>query len=161
MNDYIAMCKERVTEAMDSFLLDLSFVPADKLTWRPTPTAKSALEIAAHCAGYSGSFASIIGTGKFPASLEEFRAPIQSAIESIATLEEAETMLRKGIADTIAALDTVKPEQIGSMIDAPHGRTPFKFFLTIPALHLETHGAQIDYLQTCWGDLEVHLQNRS
>src|SRR5579862_8542521 len=157
MEDFIEMCKERVTEAMDRFLHDLSFVPADKLTWRPTPTAKSALEIAAHCAGYSGAFASIIRAGRFPSTVEEFRDPIQSAIESIMTLEQAQTMLRKGIADTIEALDTVKPEQIGAMIEAPAlGRTPFKFFLNLPAMHLENHDGQIDYLQTCWGDLEVH-----
>ncbi|MDR3706760.1 MAG: DinB family protein [Capsulimonadaceae bacterium] len=157
MEDFIAMCKERTVEAMDRFLHDLSFVPLDKLTWSPTPTAKSALEIAAHCAGYSGAFASIISAGKFPSSREEFLGPIQSAIDSIVTLEQAETMLRQGIADTIAALDTVKPEQIGTIIDAPHGRPPFRFFLTLPAMHLENHAAQIAYLQTCWGDLEVHL----
>lgn len=158
MDDYIAMCKERAIEAMERFFHDLSFVPADKLTWRPTPTAKSALEIAAHCAGYSGNFAWIISAGKFPCSGEEFRAKAESAAQSITTLEQAETMLRKGIADTIAALDTVKPEQIGSMVEAAVlGQTPFKFFLTLPAMHLENHDGQIDYLQTCWGDLEVHV----
>ena len=157
MEDFIAMCKERSKEAMDRFFHDLSFVPADKLTWKPTPTAKSALEIAAHCAGYSGSFASIIRAGKFPGSREEFRDTVQSAINSIANLEQAEAMLRKGIADTIDALETLKPEQVGASIETPQGQTPFKFFLTLPAMHLEQHGAQIDYLQTCWGDLEVHL----
>ena len=121
MEDFVAICKERATEAIDRFLHDLSFVPADKLTWRPTPTAKSALEIAAHCAGYSGAFASIIRAGKFPCSGDEFRAVVHAAIKSITTLEQAQTMLRKGIADTIAALDTVKPEQVGAVMDAPHG----------------------------------------
>ena len=157
MEDFIAMSKDRTTAAMDRFLRVLSFVPADKLNWSPTPTAKSALEIAAHCAGYSGRFADIIYAGKFAWSVEEFRGPIQSAIKSITTLEEAETMLRKNIADTIAALDTVKPEQVGTMTASPQGQTPFNFFLTLPAFHLENHLAQIDYLQTCWGDLEVHL----
>ena len=157
MEDFIAICKERTTDALDRFLHDLSFVPAEKLTWRPTPTAKSALEIAVHCAGYSGRFADIISAGKFAWSVEEFRGPILAAIESITTLDEAETMLRKNIAKTIAALDTVKPEQVGSIIESPQGQTPFIFFLTLPAMHLEKHGAQIDYLQTCWGDLEVHL----
>jgi hypothetical protein len=158
MEDFIALCKERTTRAMGSFLNDLSFVPADKLTWSPTPTAKSALQIAAHCAGYSGGFVAIIRAGKFPSRVEEFLGPIQSAIESVTTVEQAETMLRMGIADTIAALDALEPEQVGAMIDAPAlGQTPFKFFLTLPALHLETHGAQIAYLQTCWGDLEVHF----
>jgi hypothetical protein len=65
MQDFITICKQRTTDALDRFLLDLRFVPAERLTWKPTPTAKSALEIAAHCAGYSGAFASIISTGKF------------------------------------------------------------------------------------------------
>lgn len=157
MEDFIASCKERTSEAMDRFLHDLSFVPADKLTWSPAPTAKSALEIAAHCAGYSGAFAWIIAVGKFPCSRDEFRARVRAAIETVKTVEEAETMLRKGIADTIAALDTVKPEQVGATVESPQGQTPFKFFLTLPAAHLESHDGQINYLQTCWGDLEVHL----
>lgn len=157
MEAMITACKERAMQAMDYFLNTLSFVPADRLTWSPTLTAKSALQIAAHCAGYSGSFASIIRAGKFPSSIEEFRDPIQSAIKSITTLEQAETMLRKGIADSVAALDTVSPEQIGATIDTPQGKTPFTFFMDLPALHLNGHSAQIDYLQTCWDDQEVHL----
>jgi len=155
--DFIAYSKERATEAMDYFLRVLSFVPEDKLTWKPTPTAKSALEIAAHCAGYSGVFAWIIRAGKFPCSVDEFRATVNAAIDSVTTVEEAETMLRKGIADSIAALDTVKPEQVGSIVESPQGHTPFNFFLTLPATHLEGHVTQIDYLQTCWDDQEVHL----
>ncbi|BDI31220.1 hypothetical protein CCAX7_32710 [Capsulimonas corticalis] len=158
MVDYIAICKDRTTSAMDSFFHVLSFVPADKLTWKPAPTAKSALEIVAHCAGHSGAFASVIRAGKFPATVEEFIGPIQAATQSITTLEQAETMLRKGIADTIAALDTVQPEQVGSTMEVPVlGDTPFNFLLALPARHLESHEAQIDYLQTCWGDLEVHF----
>ncbi len=70
-------------------------------------------------------------------------------------------MLRSGIAETIAAFDTVKPEQIGELVDTPHGQTPFTFFLTLPAMHLHAHDGQIDYLQTCWGDMEVHLSTKS
>ena len=143
---------------MGQFLRTLSFVPADKLTWSPTPTAKSALQIAAHCAGYSSGFASIISAGKFPSDVQEFLDPIESAIEGIATLEQAKTVLGKGIADTVAALDGVKPAQIGGTIDSPLGRqTPFLFFMNVPGVHLEAHAAQIDYLQTCWDDQEVHL----
>jgi len=66
-------------------------------------------------------------------------------------------MLRKGIADTAAALDTVDPEQVGAMIESPQGQTPFTFFMTLPAFHLNGHAAQIVYLQRCWGDQDVHL----
>ncbi|MGC4042550.1 MAG: DinB family protein [Armatimonas sp.] len=157
MDDRITRCKERATQAMDYFLHTLSFIPADKLTWSPTPTAKSALQIAAHCAGYSGGFAAILKVGAFPASADEFLGPIESAINSIITVEQAETMLRKGIADTVAALDALTLEQVESFTATPQGQTPFTFFMTIPAYHLEGHATQIDYLQTCWGDQEVHF----
>jgi len=142
---------------MEMFLRNLSHVPADKLTWSPTPTAKSALQIAAHCAGYSGGFARVIRSGKFPATGEEFLAPINAAISAITTVDEAVAVLRQGIDDTVAALDTVQPEQIDAMLETPIGPTPFLFFMTIPANHLLLHTGQIDYLQTCWDDLEVYF----
>jgi hypothetical protein len=158
MEDMITMYQERATNAMGRFLRTLSFVPADKLTWSPTPTAKSALQIAAHCAGYSGHFAAIIRAGAFPWSGQEFMGRVQSSIDGITTLEQAEAVLRRGIADSVAALGAVKPEQIDSIVAAPGlGPTPFTFFMILPAYHLDNHTGQIDYLQTCWGDQEVHL----
>lgn len=156
MEDVISMCKARATEAMERFLCVLSFVPEHKVNWSPAPTAKSALQIAAHCAGYGGAFAPVIRDGTFP-RVEEFLGPIQATIESIETLDQAEAVLRKGIADTLAALDAVKPEQMGATVLTPIGPQPFAFFLDIPARHLFAHTAQIDYLQTCWGDMEVHF----
>ena len=157
MNVTVDSCKKRATHAMEHFLKVFSFVPDDKLDWKPVATAKSALEIAAHCAGYSNGFAGIIASGAFPADVQEFLGPIQARIESIRTREEAEAMLRQGTAETLAALDAVKPEWIDSTVETPIGPTPFLFFMTIPANHLVNHTGQIDYLQTCWGDQEVHF----
>lgn len=157
MDDVAARCKERATQAMEMFLRNLSHVPKDKATWSPTPTAKSALRIGAHCAGYSGGFASIIAAGKFPPTVEEFLGPIEAAIEGIGSLEQAEAVLREGMAETLAALDAVRPEQFGAVIETPIGPTPFQFFMDLPATHLLVHTGQIDYLQTCWGDLEVYF----
>lgn len=154
--DIITLCKDRAKESLDYFLAVLSFVPEDKLHWSPTPTAKSAFQILAHCAGYSGAFAEIIRTARFPGTGEEFRKRVYAEIESITTLEEGIAMLQKGIEDSIAALDTVRPELVDSEIESPQGSTPFIFFLTLPALHIEGHTSQIDYLQTCWDDQVVH-----
>ena len=54
---------------MDHFLRNLSHVPPDKMHWSPAQTAKSALQIAAHAAAYSGAFAEVIATGRLPESL--------------------------------------------------------------------------------------------
>jgi len=153
----IELCKHRATEALNYFLCTLSFVPEDKLNWSPAPTAKSALQIAAHCAGYSGGFARVIAARAFPGGVEEFRGPIHAVIASITTVKEAEDVLRQGIADTVAALDTVPPDFVGESILTPQGSTPFRFFMSIPSAHLTGHAYQIDYLQTCWDDQTVHF----
>ena len=158
MTDEIELCKRRARQEMERFLLVLGFVPADKLAWSPAPTAKSALQIAAHCAGYSRGFAAIIRDGKFPEAVQDFLGPIEADIRSVETVEQAEAMLRQGIDETIAALDTVRPEQIESVIEVPViGPTSFRFFMTVPANHLVNHIGQLDYLQTCWDDQVVHF----
>jgi hypothetical protein len=156
MPDLITISKQRTTQATELFLRVLGHVPGDKLTWSPTPTAKNALQIAAHAAGYSAGFVRILREGAFP-PVEEFLAPIHAAIESITTVAEAEAMLRAGAAETLAALEAVDPQLIEAVIETPIGPTAFLFFMNLPAEHLIGHTYQIDYLQTCWGDQEVHL----
>ena len=34
---------------------------------------------------------------------------------------------------------------------------PMTFLMNLPGIHANAHAAQIDYLQTCWGDQEVHF----
>src|SRR5262245_25475869 len=106
MDDVISMCKDQATQAMHWFVRSLSHVPAEKLTWSPTPTARSALQIAAHCAGYSGGFASIISAGRFPSSVEEFLGPIEATLTCITTVGQAETVLRSANTETCAHLDS-------------------------------------------------------
>ncbi len=157
MDELIAHCKNQATTAMEIFLRNLSHVPEERLDWSPSPTANSALQIAAHVAGYSGAFASIIRAGEFPATVGEFMTPIKLAIESVRSVAEADAMLRHGITDTLDALDSVTPERIESSLETPIGPTPFLFFMTLPSVHLTLHTGQIDYLQTCWGDQEVYI----
>ncbi len=157
MDELIAHCKNQTANAMERFLRNLSRVPVERLDWSPSPTAKTVLQIAAHVAGYSGAFASIIRACEFPATVGEFMAPINLAIDGVHSVAEADAVLRLGITDTLDALDTVTPERIESSLDTPIGPTPFLFFMTIPSVHLTLHTGQIDYLQTCWGDQEVYI----
>jgi hypothetical protein len=153
----IGELKTRTQDALTSFLHSFSFVPEEKLDWSPAPTAKSAIQIAAHCAAYSGMFAWVIREKRWPCTLEEWKSRVVANTESISSREEAIAMLKLGIEESLVALDTVSDAEFSKIINAPHAQTPFTFFLNLPAIHLETHESQIDYLQTCWGDLEVHF----
>lgn len=158
MDSLVASCKASTVSSMDYFLKSLSFVPDDKLNWSPSPTAKSALQIAAHVAVCAERFAPIIRTGQWiGGDLKELQAAWQAAEAAVATREQAIELFKRNTDDVLVALDTVTPDRFGSTITTPGLSAPMTFIMNLPSLHASAHAAQIDYLQTCWGDLEVHL----
>jgi len=160
MESLAASYKESAVRGMEHFLKVFSFVPDDKLTWTPTPTAKSAIRIAAHTALYAGRFARMINDRKLPSSdnLAEWLAQVNAEEAAITSRIEMESVFRKGTDEVIAALDSMTPEAIGTSLDSGLGWSmPMTFLMNLPGLHAMSHAAQIDYLQTCWDDQEVHF----
>jgi uncharacterized damage-inducible protein DinB len=156
----IEAAKKQATDAMEMFLRNFSKVPDDKLTWTPTPTAKSALRIAAHTALYAARFAAMIRIRKLPApdNLQEWLA--QREREEIAVMDrnEIEPIFRKGTAEVLEALDSLTPEEAMDTLDSGQGWSmSMQFLMSLPAIHANLHTGQIDYLQTCWGDQEVYV----
>ena len=160
MESLAASYRESAVRGMEHFLKVFSFVPDDKLTWTPTPTAKSAIRIAAHTALYAGRFARMINDRKLPSSdnLAEWLAQVNAEEAAITSRIEMESVFRKGTDEVIAALDSLTPEAIGSSLDSGLGWSmPMTRLMNLPGWHATLHAGQIDYLQTCWGDLEVHF----
>lgn len=145
---------------MEQFLKTFSFVPEEKLTWTPAPGAKSAIWIAAHTALYAGRFARMIAARKLPRidNLEEWLARRNAEEVAIANRTEIEIIFRKGTDDVLAGLDSLTPEEIGATLESGFGwSVPMTWLMNLPGSHAFSHAAQIDYLQTCWDDQEVHF----
>lgn len=160
MESLIASCKDSAVQGMEIFLRNFSFVPDDKLTWTPTPTAKSALRIAAHTALYAGRFARMIKDGRLPASdnLAEWLAQRNAEEAAITRRSEAEGIFRKGTDEVLAALDSLTPEAVSSSLDSGFGWSmPMTRLMNLPGWHATLRIGQIDFLQTCWDDQEVYV----
>ena len=158
MEGLVEQCKRRTVESTKQFVTTFSFVPDDKLHWSPAPTAKSAMRIANHTAFYAGVFAEVIKTGRFPEmDREKHAAARKAAEEADTTREEVIDLLRKNTDAVLAALDALTPERIESMVETPAFPAPMVFFMELPGGHTDGHASQIDYLQTCWDDQEVHF----
>src|SRR5205807_8751548 len=99
---------------MEHFLMVFSFVPDDRLTWTPTPTAKSAIRIAAHTALYAGRFARMINDRKLPSqdNLPEWLAQRNAEEAGVTSRTEMESIFRKGTDEVIAALYSLTAEAI-------------------------------------------------
>lgn len=159
--DLVELSKLKAVQNMDMFLRNFSYVPDDKLNWTVTPTAKSPLRIAAHTALYAGRFAKMIRDQKppMPENLEEWLAEREAEEIAITSREEVERVFREGTEEVLAALDTLTPEAVESVIDSGQGWTmSMKFMMSLPGWHATLHMGQIDFLQTCWGDQKVYVE---
>jgi hypothetical protein len=160
MESLVAACKESAVWGMNVFLKTFSYIPDDKLIWTPSPTAKSAIRIASHTALYAGRFARMIGDRRLPATdnFHQLVAQMNAEEEALTNCTEIESIFRKNTEDVIAALDSLKPEEIGMILDTGLGWTvSMTTLMNLPGMHATSHAAQIDYLQTCWDDQEVHF----
>jgi uncharacterized damage-inducible protein DinB len=156
----IEASKKGARDATHMFLRNFSHVPDDKLTWTPTATSKSAIQIAAHTALTQGNFARMILTRRVPTPDEvpALVASMKAAEESLTDRKEIEELFRKNTEDVLAALDTLDAEGIDMELDSGQGWTmSMKFLMNLPCTHVQSHIGQIDYLQTCWGDQEIYV----
>ncbi len=160
MHDFVALSKKRAVQEMEMFLRNFAHIPDDKLDWTPTPPAKSAIRVAAHTALYAGRFAAMIRERKLPAveNLDEWLAQRTAEEVAITSRTEMERIFREGTEEVIAALDSLSEEEVGMTLDSGMGWSlPMTQLMGFAGWHATLHCGQIDYLQTCWDDQEVHL----
>lgn len=158
--DPIETSKQRAVSSMEYFLRNFSHVPDDKLTWAPTPTAKSALRIAAHTALYAARFARMIRDRRLPIpdNLTQWLAERDAEEVAITRREDIEKVFRAGTAEVLEALDTLTPDEVEMVLDSGQGwTTSMKQLMGLPGFHAILHAGQIDFLQTCWDDQEVYV----
>ena len=97
---------------------------------------------------------------KLPAhdNLTEWLAQRDAEEAALTSRSEVERVFRLGTDEVLAALDSLTPEAIGASLDSGLGwSAPMTWLMNLPGRHAMSHAAQIDYLQTCWGDQEVHF----
>lgn len=160
MDNLIETAKKDAVTAMEWFLRNLSQVPKEKLEWSPSPTAKSALQIAAHTAVTAGNFAKMIRDRKLPMGEEipVFIEQTAAAEKALINIDEIVSLLRSNTDEVLAALDTLSPVDTEGVLDSSQGWTmPMTFLMKLPAYHAIGHTAQIDFLQTCWDDQEIYV----
>jgi len=158
--DAIVLAKQQAQANMEMFLRNFSHVPDDKLDYRPTPTSKSPLRVAAHTALFSGRFAAMIRDRKLPApdTMDEWVAQCEAEEAAMTSRDQVVTAFRAGTAEVIAALDDLTPEAVAIELDSGQGWTmTMGQLIRLPGWHATLHTGQIDYLQTCWGDQQVYV----
>lgn len=158
-SETIQRAKANVERDCARLLHLLTFVPDDKLTWTPTESARSAMHIVAHCAIVNQNFARLI-TDTMPEVMptpQEFFAEMREGETTVKTREELISLVTESESQVQSALDTVDSNRINGNSNGPFGPMPIKFWVDLTHDHLCSHNGQLEYVQTLWGDLDLHL----
>jgi hypothetical protein len=127
---------------------NLAFIPEDRARWKPEPSAKSPLDIAAEVIRAFGMYRPIFNGPTYPEKLPTLAVP--------KTLAEARSMVLEAAEEYAAALDAAGPELERAQNMPFGGVFRASRAVTFPVMDLFNHHGQILYLQTLLGDAEMH-----
>lgn len=158
MNDTVTRAKAEFIRAKERIIHALETTPDDKINWSPLSTARTPCQLMAHAAMGTVLVQGMLEAKPFPyGSAAEYDAGSRKAEKEFATRAQALGLLEQTSAEYLAWLDTLTPAQFASTVDTFFGPFEVAVAITYPADHLRNHAAQMDYLQTAWGDTDWHL----
>ncbi len=135
------------------YLKDLSFIPEDKLTSSPGGCARNPLDFTAECAGFNRLVAALL-RGEQAAYDSDSHAKTAAAITSF---EIAKAELEASVEALAQTVESLSDEALGEAVTTPWGMETTRFGLAeIASEHITYHDGQLNYIQSLYGDGEVH-----
>lgn len=160
MQDKIRQFKAEFEQAIGGVKHALGTTTADRLTWSPSKSARSPLQVAAHVAIGGRDMLGNLTGNTFPIETteeaEQFHRERDSKVES---LEECTQMLDDLTRDYFSWLDGLTEKSLDEPMKLPFGmgEMPVSMGITFMPLHVQWHTAQINYIQTIYGDHDWHM----
>ncbi len=163
MDETISTAIASITRAKDQMSRALATTPDDKVNWSPSATARTPVQIVAHSAEAIKNLHSFMDGKPFDAP-DSFVADkmFREWEMQFTTREQAQKMLDENCANYVAFLEKLDPSKLDTMVKLPFGlgEAPLRIVTTFPPAHTTGHTAQIDYMQTIYGDLDWHMPAR-
>jgi hypothetical protein len=158
VEDIVAGAKAEYLRAKDRVIRALATTPDDKINWSPSPTSRTPVQLVAHAAIGVDLTRGLLEAKPFPyESAAAFDVASRRLEKEYTTREQALGILEHISAEYLAWLDTLTPAQLASTVETAFGPIKMTPGITLGADHLRNHAAQIEYLQTVWGDTDWHL----
>ena len=132
---------------------DLKALPTEKHTASPGGEARTPVNIVAECAAINGFIAEYLTTGNMERPPRDQR---EAFLNSFDTAEKALTYLEEQTQRLVDALGNLDVNTLGDMVESPMGTVPRLVLAQLPATHMMYHDGQLNYIQTLYGDKEMH-----
>jgi len=134
--------------------------PDARVNWSPAATARTPAQQVAHAAEAIGHIQSqLAGTPLAWLTTEDMDRHFRQNELRITSREQALDLLEQNSAAYVAWLDSLAPDDLSRLAQMPFGlgHCPVSIGLTFAPDHMRWHTAQIEYMQTIYGDRDWHL----
>lgn len=159
MNELIEKTKNEFLYAKSRMEKLLAETPEERLNWSPAPSARTPLELVGHTAWAVKSIHETLKGNTFA-----IKTPLEA--DAIFRKEETEFKTRERVLgllnqngnDFISWLDELEPDSFDTMVKLPFdlGHAPLGIAIGFISMHTNHHCAQLEYLQTVYGDRVWH-----
>ncbi len=125
-------------------------MPEDKYDWKPEPTSRSARELVIESVTMLVNTASLLHNrvmGDYEVALEENGKLSLVDLEEKA-LQDAQTLY--------AAIRAFPDSDLNTTVELPWMTSTFFQVMSYPYWNLMYHAGQVNYIQTLYGDTEMH-----
>lgn len=160
MKAVIEAAKESFLQAKGRMERALASTPDDKLTWSPSPSSRNTLAIVAHSASALHSITEMLDGRPFgtPTTAEADK-DFREWENQFTTREAVAELFEKNSHKYLTFIDNLSEDRYGELVTLPFGlgQAPFFACASAAANHTNDHCAQIDYLQTIYGDQDWHI----
>lgn len=163
MNDLTQVVEEAKTsfvQAKDRLVHGLATTPDDRINWSPAPSARTPIQLVAHAANSVKHIHNMLDGRVFPipttAEAETFH---RDSEKPYTTREAVLELLETNGSAYLEWLDGMTQAQLESTVEMPFklGFAPVPVGIAAQAQHMNWHAAQIDYIQTIYGDQDWHI----
>jgi len=158
--EFIHNTKAEFLQAKEGIVKALATTPDERINWAPSPTARTPIQQVAHAAAAIGYITGTLGGSPFATpTTEEADRDFREWEQQFSTREQVLQLLDKNADAFIAWLEGVTPELLETSVPMPFnlGMAPIRALIEAPAGHTRGHTAQIEYIQTIYGDQDWHL----
>jgi hypothetical protein len=148
----IANSTREVAEGLERAILAM---PADRQIWRPLDEGRSALDQLAECAVINAWAAQVFRDRAVPPLDGDAYAKECAALD---TVEKAAAALRSATQTLVSAMESLPDDALDIQVQFPWDETSCTLAeaLLTAYWNLTYHVGQINYIQTLYGDKEMH-----
>ncbi len=146
-----------VEDGLDQLLASARAMPEDRWAWRPYDSGRSMLDQLAECRQVPEWFMKVFETKSLDHFTPEFMEEEHNAREQYESLDQLEEELREVYGRFVRSVARLSKADLLTEVPSRRGpSTTIQQFCLNPPRNLVYHAGQINYIQTLYGDSEMH-----